>query len=244
MGSKNKYAKDILLAIKNEIVGSAPFSHIPYVNWVEPFVGGANMIDKVPSSFKRIGNDINHYLICMFRELQNGWSPPGGCDESMYKEMLELSKTTQHSSIINATIGFIGVGCSYSGKWFGGYARGNQKNGNPRNYCEESQRNLLKQKTCIKDVLFFSGDYQDLPIPKKSIIYCDPPYQDTTKYKNSFDNNKFWEWCEKQVLNGNKVFVSEYNAPDGWRCIWSKEVNSSLTKDTGSKKGIERLFTK
>lgn len=244
MGSKNKYAEDILISINREIVGFEAFSHVPYINWVEPFVGGANMIDKIPSSFKKIGNDINHHLICMFRELQNGWIPPVECDESTYKNMMELSKTSQPSDIVNATIGFIGIGCSYSGKWFGGYARGNQENGNPRNYCKESQKNLLKQKPYIKDVLFISGDYQDLPIPKKSIIYCDPPYQGTTKYKNNFDHNKFWKWCNEQILNGHKVFVSEYSAPEDWRCIWSKEVNNSLTKDTGSKKGIERLFTK
>jgi hypothetical protein len=29
---------------------------------------------------------------------------------------------------------------------------------------------------------------------------------------------------------------------DGFECIWSKEVNNSLTKDTGSKKGVEKLF--
>jgi len=27
-----------------------------------------------------------------------------------------------------------------------------------------------------------------------------------------------------------------------FKCIWSKQVNSSLTKDTGSKKNIEKLF--
>jgi DNA adenine methylase len=36
--------------------------------------------------------------------------------------------------------------------------------------------------------------------------------------------------------------VSEYNAPEDFECLWSKEVNNSLTKDTGSKKGIEKLF--
>jgi hypothetical protein len=38
------------------------------------------------------------------------------------------------------------------------------------------------------------------------------------------------------------ILVSEYTAPEGIECIWSKEINSSLTKDTGSKKGVEKLF--
>lgn len=31
--------------------------------WVEPFVGGGNMIDKVPPSFERIGYDLNPHTI-------------------------------------------------------------------------------------------------------------------------------------------------------------------------------------
>ncbi len=41
---------------------------------------------------------------------------------------------------------------------------------------------------------------------------------------------------------GHQVFVSEYNAPGDFKSIYSKEVNSSLTKDTGSKKANEQLF--
>ena len=39
------------------------------------------------------------------------------------------------------------------------------------------------------------------------------------------------------------MFVSEYQMPEDFICVWSKEVNSSLTKETGSKKGVEKLFT-
>lgn len=91
---------------------------------------------------------------------------------------------------------------------------------------------------------FYGGDYAAFPIPDNSIIYCDPPYQGTTKYNKGFDYRRFWYWCNKMVKLGHKVFVSEYNAPPDWKCIWSKEVNNSLTKDTGSKKGTEKLFTK
>ena len=42
---------------------------------------------------------------------------------------------------------------------------------------------------------------------------------------------------------GHKVFISEYNAPEDFECLWQMEVNSSLTKNTGSKKATEKLFT-
>lgn len=240
MGSKAKHANQIIEVISCDY----PVSLSMDKAWVEPFVGGCNMIDKINKNAIRIGNDINPYLISMFQALQKGWIPPDYVTQELYKEMHELSKTTQESETVKATIGFIGIGCSYSGKWFGGYARGNDSKGNPRNYCLESKKNVMNQMYRLNDVIFTTGNYLEMEIPSKSIIYCDPPYENTTKYKDSFDHKRFWLWCDEQIDKGHKVYVSEYNAPQGWRCIWEKQVNNSLTKETGSKQGIEKLFTK
>lgn len=244
MGSKAKHAKDIIKMIFNY-----PGVYWDMTNWVEPFVGACNMMPELPEYMIRWGNDINPYVIGMFRALQKGWKIPEKIDEECYNVCKENAKLTFNPSLDElALIGFVGIGCSYSGKWYGGYARGNDNKGNSRNYCLESRNNLLKQIEKIrdfKDVIFSNKNYYEMYIPKEpSIIYCDPPYCGTTGYKNKFDSDKFWGWCNEQVEKGHKVFVSEYNAPDDWQCIWSKEVNNSLTKDTGSKKGIEKLFTK
>jgi DNA adenine methylase len=74
------------------------------------------------------------------------------------------------------------------------------------------------------------------------LIYCDPPYEGTTKYKDGFSHTEFWEWCRTKAKEGHQVFISEYNAPNDFKSIYSKEVNSSLTKETGSKKANEQLF--
>ena len=42
--------------------------------------------------------------------------------------------------------------------------------------------------------------------------------------------------------SGHTVFVSEYSAPAGFTCVFEKSLTSSLTKDTGSKTGLEKLF--
>lgn len=244
MGSKAKYAEELLEAIEKEI-----HSRIyEYDNYIEPFVGGANMMEKTElyPAFKikkRIGNDINVHLMEMFQSLQKGWIPPDSVSEQEYKQLMSKSDM-QIGCLESPLVGFVGIGCSYAGKWFGGYARGNAKDGKPRNYCLESKKNVLKQIENLKDVLFLSGHYKNMNIINKSIIYCDPPYAMTTKYKSEFEHNKFWDWCNEMAGRGHKVFVSEYQAPEGWRCIWEKVVNSSLTKETGSKKATERLFTK
>ena len=224
MGSKNRIAKHLLPIMLENRNGRT---------WVEPFVGGANMIDKVDG--KRIGADFNEYVISLFTGIQNGFIPPNVISEEEYKQA-RLNRD------VTPLVSFIGFGCSYSGKWFGGYARGNTNKGQPRNYCLESKKNILKQSENLKGVEFIHSSYQNLEIPTNSLIYCDPPYEGTTKYKDGFSHNEFWEWCRTKVKEGHQVFVSEYNAPSDFKSIYSKEVNSSLTKDTGSKKANEQLF--
>lgn len=230
MGSKARHAKHILpIILENRKTDQW---------YVEPFVGGANTYHLVDNP--KLGNDTNHYLIMLLQAVGKGWHPPLDVSEEQYKNAQSLSTTNYPDYLI----GFIGIGCSFSGKWFGGYARGNNGWGYPRNYASESSKNIVKQANGIKDSILKVGDYYELDIPEKSIIYCDPPYMGTTKYSDYFDSNRFWEWCDNLIKKGHQVFVSEYQAPDGWTCVWQKEVNSSLTKNTGAKKAIEKLFTK
>lgn len=78
------------------------------------------------------------------------------------------------------------------------------------------------------------------------LIYNDPPYKGTKTYNTSknFDHNKFYDWCREQAKH-NVVFVSEYNAPDDFECVWEQEVKSSLSANGvigGNKVSIEKLF--
>lgn len=65
MGSKARIAKHIL-PIMNLVREDS--------TWVEPFVGGANMIDKVKG--ERIVYDYNENLISCLDALAKGWTPP------------------------------------------------------------------------------------------------------------------------------------------------------------------------
>jgi DNA adenine methylase len=227
MGSKNRYADELLKIILPHRNGRA---------WVEPFVGGCNMIDKVDG--ERYANDNNEYLINMWRAVQDGWIPPNNISEEEYQ------KIKNNPDPENPLYAFVAIGCSYSGKWWGGYARGKDKDGKERNYCRESRDNILKQAPKLKGVEFSAKNYTgfDNDFPDNSLIYCDPPYADTTKYKSGFNHTEFWDWCEEMEGKGHYMFVSEYSAPKNWYSIWEKEVNNSLTKETGAKKGIEKLW--
>ncbi|RTL03542.1 DNA adenine methylase [Candidatus Dependentiae bacterium] len=229
MGSKNKYAKEILPIILKD--------RKPGQYYVEPFVGGFNLIDKV--SGNRIANDSNKYLIELFRAIQQGWIPPESIDEETYND-IKFNKDNYPPYLV----GFVGFGCSFGGVFFAGYARGDSNKGHKRNYCLESRSNILNQRIGLQNIVINNLDYRHLIIPENSIIYCDPPYQGTKSYSDKFDNNIFWNWIiELAEGGGHTVFVSEYNAPEEYfECVWSKEVIVNIDNNRKSKREIEKLF--
>lgn len=233
MGSKSRISRHILPIILQDAPPNSPF--------IEPFVGGCNNLCNVPATFKRYGNDINSNLITMFIALQNGWEPPQNVSNEEYNAI-----KMNPSAFPKELVGFVSVACSFGAKVWGGYARGRNKNGQMRNYAMESYTNLMKNKEKIKDVIFSSVNYYDLEIPKDSIIYCDPPYAGSTKYKNaseSFDHNFFWDWVRKMHQENHKIFVSEYSAPDDFVCLFERKQTTSIARDTGYKAATERLFS-
>jgi DNA adenine methylase len=225
MGSKNRIAKEILPIMLKERGQRT---------WVEPFVGGANMIDKVGG--KRIGADINPYLIDALIAIRDCL-----CDlPKNNKEFTEADYKDLRKSDDYKYKGYAGFAFSYSGKWLGGWCRDGL---NKRDYVNEAYKNALNQSDSLKGIRFINETYDKLQIPENSLIYCDPPYENTTSYKDGFNHKDFWQWCRNKSDEGHIVYVSEYNAPDDFKCVWSKEIVSSLTQDTGSKKAVEKLFT-
>ena len=229
MGSKNRIAKHILpIILKDRKEGQY---------YVEPFVGGANMIDKVGG--KRIGADFNKHVIMGLSMIKQCIDKVPRNKKEFTEEMYQNLKTVSKKSF-SPLIGFAGFAYSYSGKWFGGWCR---DGAGKRDYVAEAYRNAVKQSPNIQGVELVCSSYEFLDVPPDSIIYCDPPYRDTTKYSNPFNHDLFYEWCINKAKEGHTVYISEYNMPDDFECVWSKEINSSLTKNTGGKKGIEKLFT-
>jgi DNA adenine methylase len=228
MGSKDKYAKHIVPILM--------LGHNDTKPYVEPFVGGGNLIAKVPASI-RWGNDLAYYAVSLLDAIGNGgYIPP---DEVTEKEYQEVKK---HPYLYPPEyVGFLAYSCSYAGKFWGGFAKSVDTKGNPRNMAAEQVRQLTKQAVGLRGVHFTSVNYLDMQIPDGSTIYCDPPYAGTTKYKGYFDHDVFWQWVDVKAQSC-RVFVSEYSAPDWCECVWEKDVTNSLTKNTGAKSGTERLF--
>jgi len=222
MGSKNRVSKELLpILLKGRHPGQW---------YVEPFVGGANMIDKVGGA--RIGNDNHFYLIKLLRALQDGWVPPTYISKDMYYDIKSNCATNPPE-----LVGFVGFLCSFGGKWWGGYA----KNSKGDNYADGGSRVLVKQAALFTGIEFTNVDYMKMVLPPCSIVYCDPPYANTTKYKDKFNHEEFWQWVRSISSEGHTVFVSEYTAPDAFECIREIQHKTILDKNSQYPR-VERLF--
>jgi len=232
MGSKNRIAKHILPIILKDRKENQYY--------VEPFVGGANTIVKVDGN--RIGADNNEYLIQLFKKLQDGWHPIKDVTKDLFFDV--RNNKEKYEKHIVAYMEFLFTFGAVWGAGFVGNAQDRACVGRDR--IGEGYRNAIKTQGEIDNIDFVFSCYQDLEIPNESIIYCDIPYENTAKYRgaNSFNHNEFWEWARKMTKAGHKVFVSEYNAPNDFICVWEKGINKQIPKKDKEnyKKAIERLF--
>lgn len=235
MGSKARFAKELCPIIENYLVNKK--------GYLEPFVGGANLIDKI-NFHTKYGSDINPYVIAVLKQAQK--------DVTAFPKdiTLEQYKDIQHNKdgYEDWLVGFVGFGCSFGSRFFEGYARGKQSNGTERNYALETYNNLNKQALNLQGIHFKCCDYKDININIKDwVIYCDIPYNDAKKYSgvSNFNHADFYKWCE---LMGkyNTILVSEYNMPDKFKCIWEKEtkvlLDSNRKQDDNKNIRTERLF--
>lgn len=180
--------------------------------FVSLFCGSCAIESKVNADVK-ILNDKHPYLIAMWKALQNGWIPPEEISKEQYKYIKE------HKDENMALSGFVGFGCSFGGKWFGGLA----SNKRGQNYCKDANRTLLRDIVGLKNATFLCLDYKDVEIPQGAIVYADPPYDKTTGYSlGDFDSNEFWDYARK-LSETNIVLISEEKAPDDFVSIWHKE---------------------
>ncbi|MBT3298860.1 DNA adenine methylase [archaeon] len=233
MGSKNRIAKYILpIILKNRTDNQW---------YVEPFCGGLNTIDKAGG--KRLASDKNKYLISMWKGLCDNKKRPNTISKELYsKARVEFNNNT-NIEFDDFMIGWIGWMASYNGRFFDGGYSGHSAGKTGRNYINEQIRNVESQIDKIRDIKFVDGNYNVMNIPDNSIIYCDPPYKNTKQYLTSknFDHDNFWQWCREMTNIGHDVFISEYNAPDDFGCIWEKNITNSMNT-TNTHATTEKLF--
>ncbi|MGL5749308.1 MAG: DNA adenine methylase [Paraclostridium sp.] len=205
--------------------------------FVDLFCGSCNIMIGIDKGRVRIANDKHKYLISMWNELQNGWIPPKNITEEYYRYIKNNQQDNPYIS------GFIGFGCSYSGKWWGGFAR----NSGNRNYCLNAHNSTMKKMKHLMDVRFLNKDYFDVEIPIGAVVYCDIPYKNTTEYCSlevgKFNHDKFYEWVR---ANKEKytILISEYkqNIPDDFNILLEIESKQDIRSKDGTKKNTNEVL--
>lgn len=231
-GGKNRLAQEIVQICERDRKLGEPF-------W-DLCCGSGNIVAAARQDGIRYAVDIVPSLIALLRETAAGrFVPPAELSEETYKQLRDRAKAEPESD--DPLLAFAGFGCSFGGKWYGGYAR--QKG---YNFAAGSGRALLKKTAKMHNAcIFICDDWYNCLDRITGIAYLDPEYAGTTGYLAAnrlkvADPAEFWKRADALCECARSVFVSEYNAPAHWKEIARWEGYKPLNKG----QRIERLFTR
>jgi DNA adenine methylase len=230
VGSKAKGAEHILEVLNDPIFDG--------MHYVEAFCGYCHILRRIENKKSYRVSDCNPLLITLLKAVQKKQKLPT-ITEDEYHTLKYQNANTLKRAVAAFTY-------SYCGKEFGGYVDKYIRDGKKRSYSAERKRYYQELQT---NEQFMSSnirciDYRKLHY-KNKLIYCDPPYANTTGYKNGghdndFDSNEFWDLMRKWSAD-NYVFISEYKAPTDFKCVTSAMKQSSLAIE-GRTIRKEKLF--
>lgn len=207
MGSKSRIAKYIV-PILQECIDSNNVT-----TYIEPFVGGANIIDKIRCQ-ERIGSDINPYLIALLKRVQEGKPLLDEVSKDTYNLVKDAWKDgTDKDKYEQWYVGNVGFLASYNGKY------------------QEGKRNLEKQASDLFNITLKCNEYKEYAPQnyKGCVFYLDPPYLNTNSYgiNPTFDYEVFWNWT-RELSKNNYVYISELVAPKDFEIVWNKSTLVSM----------------
>lgn len=229
LGSKARHADEIL----HHVLSAAK----PGGTYVEPFVGGGNVLTRVPVDLfaTRIAADRNKWMVALHTAVRDGWVPPVLVTPAEFNAMKkwaasDRAQKAEPDKYPAHLIGFVACGCSFGSMWFSSFAKDDA--GKPAGTrCRQSSEACVRDAPGFQGAQFFHSDFDKLStlvdIPPDALWYCDPPYAKTTGYEgaaqiipvgvsladNEWKADKFWKWANRLVEKGATVFVSEYSPP-------------------------------
>lgn len=230
-GGKTRLSKKILPSILALARGSSGY-------YREPFMGGGSVLEAVCSSGvfepgRLAAGDLHEDLVLMWKAGQLGWRPPMEVSERFYADLKRAAPSPLR--------GFVGIACSFAGKWFGGFAR---SPGHARCHAAEANRGFVRKCEAFRRsrVKLYQRSYEDWKFEPGDVVYLDPPYADTEGYDATgceFDHARFWSWCHEQARRDVRLVVSESTAPpmEGWAQVWWVERQIEVTRQGGESVG-------
>lgn len=220
-GSKSRLAKYIVPIIN---------SYTENKVFVDACCGGCNIIANPKykiTAEKKIAYDNNKYLIALLNKFKNDKPEFIDISEEEYKRVKE-----NKDSYDDWYVGYVGFLSSFGAGFFNGYARDNTRNRTLGAY-----KGICKQN--FTDITIKQQDLFDLSATN-AVIYIDPPYKNTKKYKVEFDYQRFLDKA-KELSRNNIVLVSEQTIPDNVEVLSTKEIKMTMNAKGNYKSRTEYL---
>lgn len=210
--------------------------------WVEPFVGGAWMLDRAYQSerFTELyAGDVVPDLIMLYEAVADGWEIPREISRELYFSLKKAEPSPLR--------GIAGFGSAYGGNWFTGYC-GDALNGKST-HAELTADHLERRRPMLAETDLRCIEYWEWTwlVNENTVVYCDPPYAGTIGYKGArggkFDSDQFWRWVYHLAIErGAHVFVSEYSGPDWAAEVWSRTAKQTISAAPQNHTVTDRLF--
>jgi DNA adenine methylase len=234
LGGKATGAQHIIKILNNKI-----FTEMPYI---EPFCGYCHILRRIVDKSSYVASDSNTLLMVLLKHIQRSKE-----HISITAEEYKHLRSNPDTNPLKAA--YAAFTYSYNGKWFAGFTGSSRSlMTKARNYPAERKRyyNKLHDNPIFASATLKTGSYT-MYTPentRNSLIYCDPPYQGTEEYKNTFDSTSFWNWVRTMSTApaNNFVFVSEYSAPEDFVCVGQKTKYQSIAGRGATRKREEIVF--
>lgn len=212
-------------------------------------------------------NEKNEYIVALIKAYKDGWTiydfehpeiyehpdpKYGNIKGDRISKILYRDVKQNPHKYPPEVVGFVGCFCSYRSIWYDtSYAiidentPENIECNRIGNFTLLGHRSITATVSKIEYDRFTAGCYSqmELPPPNETNIYCDPPYKNTVKYASEFDYEQFYAWCIEKHNQGYKVYISEYEMPEPFVCIWEKKIDVFIDHNTSRQPRIEKLFT-
>lgn len=220
-GSKSRLAKYIV-----PIINSYTENKI----FIDACCGGCNIIANPKHKIEakeKIAYDNNKYLIALLNKFK--------IDKPDFIDVSEQEYNNVKNNKDNYEdwyVGYVGFFATFASGFFNGYGRDKKRNRTLGAY-----RGICKQN--FTDITIKQQDLFDLSA-KNAVIYIDPPYKNTKKYKVEFDYHRFWDKA-KELSRNNIVLVSEQIIPNDVEILLTKEIKMTMNAKGNYKTRIEYL---
>ena len=220
VGGKGRICKDIYKAIKKEVKNK------PVRGYIEPFCGGLSVIVKF-TEYECFAYDYNEDLIYLWEQFKLG----------NVNKMPEITRDyftkLKESDELSIDKSFAMLFCTFNCFYRRNFVE-NHHVITERLYHQE-RFNRIKKNIDFSKLNFKCQHYIDTThqvLQGGFIIYCDPPYKNTTQQYSTiddFDSELFWKTVLLWKYLGNYVFVSELTCPIKHEVLFEKVLQVSVS---------------